>query len=686
MGTTMPEPGAPSIVLRRLLVLLCLLVAPAVSAASAEYRLAVAFDLPGGRVLGEAEIMPVRPARMTIPRGDLVWKAVEVDGKAISLPQADQGTLNLSVHRRVRIRYEATFPLEGAEQISPSGIVLSGEWYPVVPGTFRYRLTAQLPAGWEAVSEADRIRRRVLAGGMEFRFDFPHRLPHAEGISLVASDRFVVKRGRYRDIDLYAYFLPEDAAHAERFLAKAAEYLQRFERLLGPYPYRRFSMVEHAPAGAHSLAGYIVLGRDEIRAERWEDTALDHEIAHQWFGNSVFTDYSSGNWNEGLALYVADYLSAEAAGEGWKCRRRMLAGYGNNISRGKAYPLAKFEEKGDRASKFIGYAKAGMVFHMLRRELGDARFFAGLKRFVAENRFRVASWKEVERAFAPQDDPSLAPFFAQWLQRADMPMLTLSGVRAVAVAEGFELEFTLGQSTPPYRLNVPINIRFADGSSARQTIRLGKAALTVRKPFAVRPVEVVVDEGFDLFRTLAEAEYPPTIERLLTRETIGIVADAQGTGLYAPLVESLAGLQGRVMKRQIGDTASRFAGPEFFGGRGRQQPAHRPWQALNPAAMADESAARPDAIIVLGNDNPAAARLFPENVSPQADFVVHVASHPHDPRRLVALVHADSEEAVRAAVQALPNLWCLTVVAMKSGRAIVREEADVPRGLRAKVL
>ncbi|MDD5391246.1 MAG: M1 family aminopeptidase [Gallionellaceae bacterium] len=667
--------------LRLLLMLLCLFAVSPVSAAEAEYRLSVAFDLAGGRVLGAAEIRPARPGRMVIPRGDLVWKAVEVDGKAISLPQADQESLALSVRQRVRIRYEAVLPQEGEEQVSTRGIVLSGEWYPVVPGTFRYRLKARLPAGWEAVSEANRIRRRAVEDGVEFSFDFPHRLPHEEGISLAASKRFAIRRGKYRDIDLFAYFLPEEAAYADRFLAKAAEYLQRFERQLGPYPYRRFSMVEHAPAGAHSLPTYIVLGRGEIRAERWEDAALDHEIAHQWFGNSVFTDYANGNWNEGLTLYVADYLSAEAAGEGWKCRRRMLAGYGNNIPRGKGYPLAKFEEKGDRASKYIGYAKAAMVFHMLRRELGEAHFFAGLKRFVAGNRFRVASWQDVERAFAPEDGRPLARFFAQWLHRADTPALGLSGVHASAAPQGYQLEFTLRQSAPPYDLHVPVNIRFADGSSTRRTIWLDKAALTVRQGFAVRPVEVVVDEDFELFRALAEAEYPPTIERLLTREKIGIVAGEQGVGRYAPLVESLAGLQGRVMAMQLGDAASRFAG-----GRGRRQPARRPWQALNPSALAEESAVRPDSIVVLGRDNPVAARLFPEGSLPQADFALRVAPHPRDPRRLVALVHADSEEAARAAAGALPNLWCLTLVAMQAGRVTVREEADTPRGIRAKVL
>ena len=60
MGTTMPEPSITLPVLRRagwrcLLMLSCLFAVSAVSAAEAEYRLAVAFDLPGGRALDQAE-------------------------------------------------------------------------------------------------------------------------------------------------------------------------------------------------------------------------------------------------------------------------------------------------------------------------------------------------------------------------------------------------------------------------------------------------------------------------------------------------------------------------------------------------------------------------------------------------------------------------------------------------------
>jgi hypothetical protein len=667
------------------LFLFCLYAAPAALAAGAEYRLTTAFDLAHGRVLGDAEILPAHPGRMVVPRGDLVFESVEADGKPIALAQAVREDLVVFVRHRLRIRYRADFPQEGEEQISSHGIVLSGEWYPMVPGRFRYRLKTRLPSGWEAVSEANRIHRRVVAGGVEFSFDFPVRLPEEEGISLAASDRFVVKRSRYRGIDLYAYFLPEDAARAERFLAQAAEYLKRFERLLGPYPYRRLAIVEHPPAWAHSMPTYIMLGSGEIRADRWEDTALDHEIAHQWLGNSVFNDYGGGNWNEGLALYVADYLSAERAGEGWKCRRRMLAGYGNNMTDAKTYPLVRFQENENRASRFIGYAKAGMVFHMLRRELGDARFFAGLKRFVANNRFRVASWKDIERAFSPPGDRSLSRFFAQWLHRADTPVLTLSGVHASAVPQGYRLEFTLQQSTPPYDLQVPVSIRFTDGSSVRQTIRLDQAALTVRRTLARRPQEVVVDVDFDLFRALAESEYPPTIERLLTRKTIGIVANTAGEKRYAPLVASLAELQSRVMAAQTDNAAPGFAGHRPSGWRGRQQNGHRTWQALNPAALADESGSRPASIVVLGRDNPAAKQLFPGRVLPPADFVMTVVPHPHDPGRLAAWVQADSEDAVRTAVDVLPDLWCLSTVAMKDGRVILREEADWPQGIRAKV-
>lgn len=670
--------------------------APVVAGAQAAgtYRLDVAFDLAHSRLMGTADILPAHPGRLKVDLEELKILSIEADGHPVLVPANADAPLEVSVRRRLRIGYEADYPETGGEQISPAGIVLGGAWYPVVRGRYRYRLRAVLPEGWQAVSEADAVRREAAPDGVRHEFVFRHPLPHQDGISLVASDRFVVNHRKYRDIDLYTYFLPEDAHHAGRFLDQAAEYLARFERRLGPYPYRRFSMVEHIPAGAHSLPTYIVLGREHIRAEAWEDTSLDHEIAHQWLGNTVFTDYGSGNWNEGLTIYVADYLSMEAAGRGWECRRRMLAGYGNNIPAGKATPLAEFLDKDDnRAAKFIGYGKSGMVFHMLRRELGDARFFAGLRRFVAAYRFRVASWHDIRKSFEAAAGRPLDWFFAQWVWRTETPNLDIGSIEARKLSGGGVYVETVltqlaqGEKRSAFRLRLPLVWRFADGRSLREAVAVSGERTVLRRTFADTPVEIVLDEEFDVFRTLHQEEIPPTIERLLTRERILYVSDKALPSYYQPVTEHLAQLDRRVMAMSIEDMGARSgrsmrARPFVDGGSAGR------WQAVN-ALEADAPASpgmRADSVLVLDRANTMLARLIPAPPPAAGDFEITVAPHPRDPRRLVGLIHAQSEAAVTAALEALPTLWRFSRVVLKEGRVIEKSVADTPRGVRRKIV
>jgi hypothetical protein len=675
----------------------CIMALAAASVPAAEttgtYRLDVAFDLARSRLMGMADILPARPGRIKVDLGELRILSVEADGQPVALSANADAPLDVSVRRRLRIRYQADYLEAGEYQVSPVGIVLGGDWYPGVRGRYRYRLRTVLPEGWQAVSEADAVHRDAVPDGVRHEFLFSHPLPHRDGISLAASDRFVVNHRKYRDVDLYTYFLPEDAHHAERFLEKAAEYLARFERRLGPYPYRRFSMVEHIPAGAHSLPTYIVLGRDHIRAEAWEDTSLDHEIAHQWLGNTVFTDYGSGNWNEGLTLYVADYLSSEAAGRGWECRRRMLSGYGNNVPAGKATPLAEFIDKDDnRAAKFIGYSKSAMVFHMLRRELGDARFFAGLRRFVAEHRFRVASWHDIRKSFEAAAGRPLDRFFAQWVWRAETPNLDIASIEARRLSGGgADVEAVItqsaqGQERSAFRLRLPVVWRFADGRSLREAVAVSGERTVLRRSFREIPIEIALDEEFDVFRTLHETEFPPTIERLLTRERILYVTDKAIPSYYQPVIERLAQLDRRVIAMSIDDTGARS------GRSARRRPfvdagSARPWQAVNAleASAPAASGMRADSVVVLDRANPALTRLIPAPPPAAGDFEVTVAPHPRDARRLVGLIHAESEAAVTAALKTMPNLWCFSRVVLKEGRVVERSVADTPRGVRTNI-
>lgn len=420
------------------------------------YVLSVSFDAARSTLIGKAVIDQVPGETTRIDLGALVVRRLTVAGRELPVPAA-QRTLSVDLPGPIAIEYTAAFKDGEDNLVSADTVLLQGLWYPYVEGMHVYRLAATLPAGFEAVSEAESVRTTRTPDGLRFEFDYPHPLPAADGITLVASSRFAVRESRFGTVAIVTYLLPEHASRAAVFLAAAQRYLRRFEALLDPYPFKRLAIVE-APGGfsdSMSMPTYILLQPAEFEIDDMTETALGHEIAHQWFGNLAYIDYDRGNWAEGLTIYFADHGDAQVAGKGWACRKRMIEGNENNVDAAHAIPLAAFSERQDQQSKFIGYGKSAMIFHMLRLQVGDAAFFRSLRAFLRANRFRVAGWDALQRAFGGETRQRLGWFFGQWVARDDVPELRLEDVRATRSGAAYALGFSVHQSGKPFRLVLP---------------------------------------------------------------------------------------------------------------------------------------------------------------------------------------------------------------------------------------
>lgn len=69
-------------------------------------------------------------------------------------------------------------------------------------------------------------------------------------------------------------------------------------------------------------------------------------------------------------------------------RRDALRRYRDYVQGGADFPLVEFRSRHSAATQAVGYGKALMLFHMLRRELGDDVFVRGLRDLYREQRFR----------------------------------------------------------------------------------------------------------------------------------------------------------------------------------------------------------------------------------------------------------------------------------------------------------
>jgi aminopeptidase N len=171
--------------------------------------------------------------------------------------------------------------------------------------------------------------------------------------------------------------------------------LEKYEKLLGPFPYRRFAIVESFLKPSLALPTYVLLNREKLQNKDFDNSPLDHELVHQWFGCAVSPDSERGNWSEGLATYFSDHLQHEEKHDDWLYRRTLMADFQSQVGPSRDFPLVNFSECCGTFSRAIGYGKSALVFHMLRQQIGDAEFLAAIRHFLNTHRYAVTSWTDL---------------------------------------------------------------------------------------------------------------------------------------------------------------------------------------------------------------------------------------------------------------------------------------------------
>ena len=425
--------------------------------------------------------------------------------------------------------------------ISERGTLLLGGsgWYPTLPEAWtpRYTVSVDAPEGVLAVTAGDLVEHRTADGRTVsvWKTESP-----AEVLALSAG-RYEMRERKVGPIRVMTYFLPETRELSDDYLEASARHIERYAQRFGPYPFSKFAVVENFFPTGYGFPSYTLMGGRVLRLPFILSTSLGHEIAHCWWGNGVHVDYSSGNWSEGLTTYVSDYLcqeeeSPEAARE---YRLKMVRGYTALVPPDGGFPLSEFRSRVDRPSQAIGYHKAAMVFHMLRRRGGEERFWETLREVFQAHKFQTASWADFHAAFQKAHDESLDVFFQRWIQAPGAPIVSLDSVSSQSEKENWIVSGRLRQTEPGWDLRVPILLETEDGAR-RETVSLAEAEAEFRFKVEGKPILLSVDPDADVMRRLHPQEVPPTVNRLKGSETVLVVVADSASPALAQTAEMLA--------------------------------------------------------------------------------------------------------------------------------------------------
>lgn len=211
---------------------------------------------------------------------------------------------------------------------------------------------------------------------------------------------------------------PEHRAGALRAMARVPDMLAVFVDRFGPYPFESGYRVVvcpeplEMPVEAQASAAF---GTNHLDAA--SERLVAHELAHQWFGNSVTAGAWRDVWlHEGFACY-GEWLWSEASGgasadECARAHHARLAELPQDLVLADPGPASMFDDR--------VYKRGALTLHAVRVALGDDAFFALLRRWTAEHRHGVVATRDFTAMVTAAGGPSLSP----WLDVAELPPLS----------------------------------------------------------------------------------------------------------------------------------------------------------------------------------------------------------------------------------------------------------------------
>lgn len=403
-----------------------------------------------------------------------------------------------------------------SEIINRSGVFLSGSafWIPDFgSGLITFELSVQLSNDWTVVSQGIMVEDTVIDNRHRVVY---HSVEPMEQCYLIAA-RFTTYKKYHNNILIQAFLREPDSLLANQYLDATSMYLNAYESMIAEYPYSKFALVENYQETGLGMPSFTLLGTKIIKYPWIIQTSYPHELLHNWWGNGVYVDYEKGNWCEGITTYMSDHLQREQTGRSSQYRKNHLIDFASYVNESNDYPLIDFRSKISRADESIGYGKGMFFNHMLRLRLGDSLFLAGYRDFYLENRFKKATYKEIQNAFEKTTKTDLSRFFSQWVFQSSAPELKIKKAKVIEKKSEYfvNIDVIQAQNGDAYELDIPVALYFKNDTNAFITnIRMTQKEETWSIPLKEKPVELIVDPAYDVFRKLDDSEKPSTLSKI----------------------------------------------------------------------------------------------------------------------------------------------------------------------------
>ncbi len=313
---------------------------------------------------------------------------------------------------------------------TPDGAIAIGEpesattWFPVNDhprDKALYTIDITVPEGISAISNGVLIGQTTQGGKSSWRWEVTS--PMASYLTTLAIGNYRVVKTTHQGMPMItavATTIPN--GQIDRDIARTGEIADFLAKYFGPYPFNAYGgiVINDDRVGFALETQTRPIYSDGFWRGGSNTVVVAHELAHQWFGDSVSIDTWQHIWlNEGFATY-AQWMWAEnqRISSIQSEFDRRYADSGSNLW--KVAPGNPGRENMFSASV---YQRGGMTLHMLRKEIGDEKFFELLKTWATEQANGLATTDEFIELAEKVSGKDLDQFFEAWLFTKSRPKI-----------------------------------------------------------------------------------------------------------------------------------------------------------------------------------------------------------------------------------------------------------------------
>jgi aminopeptidase N len=365
--------------------------------------------------------------------------------------------------------------------------------YPSDKATCEFIVTA--PSEYKVIANGRLVEETDLENGFKLT-DWSEDVPIPTKIMVIGIARFSVQYlGDVNCIPIETWVYPADKKNGFYDFSVAKNILNLYESYLGSFPYEKLADVESTTRyGGMENASNIFYDENEVTGRRLNEVTIAHEIAHQWFGDSVTEEEWSQIWlSEGFATFFQNFFIAKQFGTDslmnvLKYDKQLIFSYYYK----KHSPIVDttITNLNDLLNP-NSYQKGAYVLRMLRHLLGEKKFWDGVRFYYKTYKNQNAMTKDFERCMEKASGENLNWFFNEWVYKPGFMNLNFKWSYDQAAKK---LQVNISQVGTIFKMPVDLAVYLAGKNNLEiKKLDINKSELKVTYNISSKPERVVID-------------------------------------------------------------------------------------------------------------------------------------------------------------------------------------------------